>query len=71
MYSTKSLNGFPAIQLEGCDGSVAYGQYWKFALDLCELLKEIEAEPPLLLHEYDRLCPKAMDRAVSRKVQHA
>jgi len=71
MYSKKSLNGGPAIQQEGWDGSVAHGQYWKFALDLCTRLREIEAEPPLLLSEHDRLCSKVMDRAVSRKVHHA
>jgi len=71
MYSTKSLNGVPAIQQEGWDGSVAYGQYWEFALNLCTRLREIEAEPRLLLSEHDRLCSKVMDRVASRKVQHA
>lgn len=70
MYSVKSLNGSPAIQQEGCDGSASYGQYWRFALGLCKMLKEIEAGLPPLLNEHDSLSPKAMDRA-RRKVQHA
>jgi len=71
MYFTKSRNGVPTIPQEGWDGSVPNSQYWEFALHLCKQLKEIEAEPFLLLSEHDRLCSKEMDRAVSRKVQNA
>jgi hypothetical protein len=38
---------------------------------MCELLNSLEDDPEILLTEHDRKWLKAMDRASSRKVQHA
>lgn len=70
MYSTKSLNGVPTIQRDGQNVLAVWNQDWRFASDICELLNEMNAEPPLLLNQKDRAWLKAMDRAFGRKVYH-
>ena len=72
MYSTKSVNGLPAIQYEGRNVLSVWNQDWNFAFELCELLNELEDQPPgLLLTENDRKWLKSMDRAFKGKVQNA
>ena len=71
MYSTKSVNGFPAIQRDGRGVLSVWGQDWEFANWLCELLNELGHMPELLLTEHERERVKAMDGAFGRKVQHA
>jgi hypothetical protein len=71
MYATKSLNGVPTIQRNGRNVLAVWDQDWTFASEVCELLNEMESDPPLLLNEHDRVWLKAMDRAFGkRKVQH-
>jgi hypothetical protein len=70
MYSTKSLNGFPAIQRNGQNVLSVWGHDWDFANEICELLNSFEGDPDVFLTEHDRKWLKAMDRAFSRKVQH-
>jgi hypothetical protein len=71
MYSTKSLNGVPAIQRNGRSVLSVWEQDWGFANEICELLNSFEDDPEIFLTEHDRKWLKAMDRAFSRKVQHA
>jgi len=70
MYFTKSLNGVPTIQRDGRNVLAVWGQDWRFASYLCELLNEIDAQPPLLLNKHDRVWLKAMDHAFASEVQH-
>jgi hypothetical protein len=70
MYSTKSLNGVPTIQRDGRNVLAVWDEDWRFASNLCDLLNEMDAEPPLLLNEHDRVWLKTMDNAFGRKVQH-
>jgi hypothetical protein len=71
MYSTKSVNGFPAIQRNGQSVLSVCGQDWEFADWLCGLLNELGHMPELLLTEHDREWLKAIDGTFTRKVQHA
>ena len=71
MYSTKVVNGFPAIQRDGHGVLSVWGQDWEFANWLCELLNQINDTPSLLLNEQDCKWLKQMDGAFGRKVQHA
>ena len=70
MYSTKSQNGVPTIQRDGRNILGACERDWRFASWLCELLNDIDSEPPLLLNAHDRVWLKAIDCAFGRKVQH-
>lgn len=69
MYSTKSVNGFPAIQRDGRGVLSVWGQDWEFANWLCQLLNELSGTPKLNEQDCKRL--KEMDSAFGRKVQHA
>ena len=72
MYSTKSLNGLPAIQYNGQSVLSVWNEDWNFARELCDLLNELKDQPPeLLLTERDRKWLKAIDHAFRGKVQHA
>ena len=71
MYSTKSVNGTPAIQRDGQGVLTVWGQDWDFANWLCALLNELGHMPELLLTKRDREWLKAMDGAFGRKIQHA
>jgi hypothetical protein len=72
MYSTKSLNGLPAIQYNGQSVLSVWNEDWNFAHELCDLLNELKDQPPeLLLTERDRKWLKAIDHAFRGKVQHA
>ena len=71
MYSTKSVNGFPAIQRDGQSVLSVCDQNWDFADWLCALLNELGHMPELLLTEHDREWHKPIDRAFRRTVQHA
>ena len=71
MYSTKSVNGFPAIQQDGQSVLSVCDQNWDFANWLCALLNELGHMPELLLSEHDREWLKQMDHAFGGKVQHA
>ena len=71
MYSTKVVNGFPAIQCDGRGVLSVWGQDWEFAHWLCELLNQLNDTPKLLLNEQDCKWLKQMDRAFGGRVQHA
>jgi len=71
MYSTKSVNGFPAIQRDGRHVLSVWGQDWGFANWLCQLLNDLGDTPRPLLKEQDGKWLKQMDEAFGRKVQHA
>ena len=71
MYSTKSVNGFLAIQRDGRGVLSVLGEDREFANWLCELLNELNYTPKLLLNEQDCKWLQQMDRAFGRKVQHA
>jgi hypothetical protein len=71
MYSTKSVNGFPAIQRDGQSVLSVCDHDWDFANWLCALLNELGHMPELLLSEHDRAWLKQMDHAFGRTVQHA
>jgi len=72
MYSTKSVNGLPAIQHDGRNVLSVWNRDWDFAHELCELLNQLEDQPlELLLTECDRKWLKAIDGAFRGKVQHA
>ena len=71
MYSTKSVNGFPAIQRDGRGVLSVWRDDWEFANWLCELLNHLGDTPSLLLNEQDCQWLKQMDQAFGRKVQHA
>ena len=71
MYATKTINGFPAIQLDGqsvlrvCNGN------WEFANWLCELLNELGRLQDFSLTNYDPEWLRAIDVAFTSEVQHA
>lgn len=71
MYSTKSVNGLPAIQRDGRGVLSVSDHDWEFAHWLCELLNELGHMPKCLFTEHAGEQLKAMDRAFTRKVQHA
>ena len=71
MFSTKSLNGIPAIQRNGRSVLSVWDQDWEFANEVCNLLNSLEDDPLVFFTEHDRKWLKAMDRAFNRKVQHA
>ena len=71
MYSTTSVNGFPAIQRNGREVLSVWGQDWEFAEWLCALLNELSNVPQLLLNEQDCEWLKEMDHAFGRQVHHA
>ena len=71
MFSTRSVDGVPAIQRNGRNVLSVWDQDWDFANEICELLNSSEDDPEIFLTEHDRKWLKAMDRAFSRKVQHA
>ena len=71
MYTTKAVNGVPAIQRNGQSVLSVCDQNWEFANWVCALLNELGHMPELLLTEHDRKWLKAMDGAFRRKVQHA
>jgi hypothetical protein len=69
MYSTKSLNGVPAVQRNGRSVLTVWDKDWNFANEICGLLNSLEDDPEIFLTEPDRKWLKALDRAF-RKVQH-
>jgi hypothetical protein len=71
MYTTKAVNGVPAIQRNGQSVLSVCDQNWDFANWVCALLNELGHMPALLLTEHDREWLKGMDGAFRRKVQHA
>jgi hypothetical protein len=72
MYSTKSVDGLPAIQRNGRNVLSVWEKDWDFADQLCELLNKRESrQPKLLLTKSDRKWLKAIDRAFRIKVKHA
>ena len=72
MYSTKTVNGLPAIQYNGRSVLSVWNQDWEFAYEVCELLNQLEdPSPELSLTECDRKWLKAIDRAFEGKVHHA
>ena len=71
MYSTKSLNGVPAIQRNGRSVLCVFDQDWEFANEVCALLNALDDDPQVFFTEHDPKWLKTMDRAFSRKVQHA
>jgi hypothetical protein len=73
MYSTKSVNGTPAIQHNGKNVLSVWNQDWNFAYELCEVLNELDNQSPpeLLLTECDQKWLKAIDCAFKGEVQHA
>ena len=71
MFSTKSVEGVPAIQRNGRNVLSVWNQDWDFANEICDLLNSFEDDPEIFLTEHDRKWLKAMDRAFSTKVQHA
>ncbi len=71
MYSTKTVNGFPAIQRNGQSVLSVWGQDWEFADWLCGLLNELGHMPELLLNEQDWERLNANDSAFRGTVQHA
>jgi hypothetical protein len=71
MYTTKAVNGVPAIQRNGQSVLSVCDQNWDFANWVCALLNELGHMPELLLTKHDREWLKGMDGAFRRKVQHA
>ena len=71
MYSTKSVNGVPAIQRNGRSVLSVCDQDWEFASEVCGLLNCLEDDPQVFFTEHDRTWLKAMDRAFSRRQPHA
>lgn len=72
MYSTKSVNGIPAILYKGRSILSVWNRDWNFAYALCALLNGLADQRPLLvLTESDRKWLKAIDHAFKVKVQHA
>ena len=71
MYSTKAINGVPAIQRDGQSVLNVCGQNWDFANWLCALLNELGHKSELLLNEQNRERFNTNDRAFRRAVQHA
>jgi hypothetical protein len=71
MYTTKAVNGVPAIQRNGQSVLSVCDQNWDFANWVCALLNELGHMPALLLTEHDPEWLKGMDGAFRRKVQHA
>lgn len=71
MYSTKPVNGVPAILYEGRSVLSVWNQDWNFAYQLCALLNGLaEQGPSLLLTQSDRKWLKAIDHAFKVKVRH-
>ena len=71
MYSTTSVNGFPAIQRNGREVLSVWGQDWEFAEWLCALLNELSSVPTSLPDEQDCERLKEMDHAFGQQVHHA
>ena len=71
MYSTKLVNGSPAIQRDGQGVLSVWGQDWEFANWLCAAIERIERPAKALLNEEDCKWLKEMDHSFGRKVQHA
>jgi len=72
MYSTKSVEGYPAIVRNGRNVLSVWNRDWEFAYELCELLNELEdVDPELRLNEDDRKWLKAMDAAFKTEVKYA
>ena len=71
MYSTKSVNGLPAIQRDGQSVLSVCDENWDFANWLCAVLNELGCLPELLLTDGDREWLQAMDGAFGRKLHHA
>lgn len=71
MYSTKAINGVPAIQRDGQSVLSVCGQNLDFANWLCALLNELGHKSELLLNDQNRERLNANDRAFRRAVQHA
>jgi hypothetical protein len=71
MYSTKAINGVPAIQRDGQSVLSVCGQNLDFANWLCALLNELGHKSELLLHEQNRERLDANDHAFGRAVHHA
>jgi hypothetical protein len=71
MYTTKAVNGVPAIQRNGISVLSVCDENWDFANWVCALLNELGHMSELLLTEHDREWLKGMDGAFRRKVQHA
>jgi len=71
MYSTKSVNGFPAIQRDGQSVLSVWDQDWECANWLCQLLNQLNDTPKLLLNEQNSKWFKQIDHTLDGKVQHA
>lgn len=72
MYSTKSVNGIPAILYKGRSILSVCNQDWNFAYALCALLNGLaDQRPSLLLTEGDRNWLREIDHAFKVEVQHA
>ena len=71
MYSTTSVDGFPAIQCNGQEALSVWGHDWEFAEWLCAILNELSSVPKLLLSEQDCEWLKEIDHAFGRQVHHA
>ena len=70
MYSTKSLNGIPAIQRNGRSVLSVWDENWGFAEEICELLNSLEDDPEVFLTQHDRQWLRKMDRAFRKEVQY-
>jgi len=70
MYSTKSLNGIPAIQRNGRSVLSVWDENWGFAEEICELLNSLEDDPEVFLTQHDRQWLREMDRAFRKEVQY-
>ena len=53
MYTTKSVDGFPAILRNGWNVLRVWNRDWQFADEVCELLNESEGQQPKLLTASD------------------
>lgn len=72
MYSTKSVNGGPAILYKGRSILSVCNQDWNFAYELCAVLNGLaDQRPSLLLTSSDRQWLADIDGAFKATVQHA
>jgi hypothetical protein len=72
MYSTKSVNGVPAILYKGRSVLSVWNDDWNFAYELCAVLNGLAYQrPSLLLTESDRKWLRAIDDAFKARVLHA